>query len=890
MSKNMSLLIPKLQPPRLHASLFPRNRLLSLLDQGLSRKLTLLSAPAGFGKTTLLSTWLAARSNKLPAVGWVALDAGDNDSARFWHYLITACQKFQPELGSVSLALLQQSSFSKPSPEALLTPLLNELALIPGNGILVLEDYHLISEPEIHQGMSFLLNHLPANIHLIIITRAEPPLPLAQLRVQDELVELGATQLRFTAEETQTFLQRTLPFPLKSSTLDQFQERTEGWAAGLRLITLALQSQGPAAEQKLTTIHGSQRHLLDYLVSEVLPSQPEEVQTFLLQTTGLPRLTSSLCDFVTGRMGSESLLERVEKAGLFLVPLDDKGQWYRYHALFAEAMQHEARRRLGEDAQRTFASKASLWYEQHGDVADAIESALAAREFEQAAMLLTRYLEGLPFHQINEHYTLICWFEALPEDLLQNSPLLSQIYAISLLFNNRQHSPALKAQIEKYFRLAEEHLRLEGNFSHLGEALVLHALAAEKFNDIETVHRCTQEALEILPANEKGWAWGMIAWKALLAGRYADAQQAAQAARVIFSSIDNSYARRGALLQQANLALGLGNLEQAGIILREVAEDASEDPTDQSAALHGLATISYEWNQLVVAEQQTQQAFAASQLIGYELLQIQTTILQARILYARGQSTQARELLQRFIITLTQTPWQREVELWLAQFALSDGDLITAQRWLGSHHLSENIYLDTIREHEALLTARLLISQRKAQEALSTLNHWLKEARSQYRLRSEVEILLLTSRLYEAQQQKQEARETLKTAIALAQPPGYRRLFLDEGEEIIPLLKTVTPELPVPAQATFARNLLHAFAHENQPSPTGTAMPPIEQISPQEKRVLRLLIAGRSNPEIARELVVSVNTIKAQVKSIYRKLGVSNRLEASDVARRQRLL
>jgi LuxR family transcriptional regulator, maltose regulon positive regulatory protein len=919
------LLMPKLRPPRLHTSLISRERLLKLLDAGLEHQLILLSAPAGFGKTTLVRSWMAARDADLPPVAWVALDAGDNDPLRFWHYLIAACQAFQEDLGSTALTLLraaQQPPFPQRSLEGMLTALLNELARLPGRGILVLEDYHVITASEIHQAMSFFIEHLPATLHLIVITRADPPLPLARLRAHGDLVELGAAQLHFTREETRAFLRQTLPFPLEDTILDRLLARTEGWATGLRLITLALLGTNPELqrryvstatqsaaligegqgqmsaqemEQWLSTISGSQRHILEYLVAEVLSAQAEPLQTFLLQTAGLSRLTSSLCDAVTGRDNSAFLLEQIEHANLFLIPLEGTGQWYRYHALFAEAMQYEARRRLGEEALRKLSSKASRWYERPALLDEAIESALAAEETERAAALITHLIEAQGFNQITEFQTLLRWITPLPEEILRRFPTLSQTYAMLLLFSADKHTPTLRSQIEHYLRLAESSLQGAGNLPRLGEVLALRSLAVGRWNEFDAALRFAGQALDLLPASETFWRSSCLIGVGvanLLAGRLNEALPAIQEARAIVEVAGNSYAIRATLFALGNVYLGQGKLHRAAELFRQMLDTAGDDRSDRGAALAGLATLSYEWNELTAAEQEAKEAYALSRDLGNELLLVLVAPTLARILHARGQTAEAQDILQRLTAYLTQPRWQREIETYQAWLAFASGDLASVERWAASHQAAspEESLTEAELERETLLLARWLLAQGKACEALDSLGYWRLQAQSQARMRSELEILLLMAQAHAYEQRVQEAKQALTEALALAHPAGYQRLFLDEGEKVASLLKTVLPDIRGTPLATYIRSLLRAFAHERSASTSATTPALIEPLSPQERRVLRLLVAGRSNPEIARELVVSINTVKAQVKSIYCKLDVGSRLEASDVARHLRLL
>jgi LuxR family transcriptional regulator, maltose regulon positive regulatory protein len=904
-----TLLMPKLRPPYPTASLLSRERLLARLDDGLVRKLTLVQAPAGYGKTTLVSDWIAAldsHAGSLPSVAWITLDEGDNDPIRFWRYLIVACQTFHPQLGESILPQLgaaEQPPFPRPSLETILTDLLNDLARMPGRGILVLEDYHVLHQSEIHRAMSFFLKHQPPNLHLILTTRSEPQLPLAQFRAHDELVELGTSHLRFTQEETRAFVRQALPFPCEERLLDQLQRRTEGWITGLHLFTLTLQGQGSLSsqemEQRVATISGSQRHILDYLVADVLASQAEPLQTFLLQTTGLVRLTASLCDTVTGRDNSAFLLEQIERAHLFLLPLDESGTWYRYQTLFAEAMQHEARRRLGEECLLAIESRASRWYEQHDLLYDAVEAALSARELTRAAALMMRIIEPLLILQHQELHTFLRWLRQLPEEILRESPTLSAAYAMVLLFTTQQRTFAFKPQFEKYLQMAEQRLRAIGDQPRLAEVLTLHALLIVHVNDHATVIHCAQEALKLLPDGERFWrslALSLLGMAALLAGRMSEARQIMHEAwKLNPVPFENSYARCGSLIQQGYLALGAGHLEQAALLMRQVLDIAGDDSTDRGTALLLLATLSYELNHLSEAEQYIQQAYTLNAETGNELLWLQSATLRARVLYARGEPAQAQDFLQHLATILAQPRWSREIELWLAHFALASGDLVTAHRRLAEQQTiaQDEMPLDIVREQEQLLSARLLIAQgeeEKVHQALSLLVISRAEAQSQARLRSEVEVLLIMARAYECLRSKRKAKEVLKEALTLAQTAGYQRLFLDEGPEMAALLRGMVSEVRAPLQVAFLRTLLRGFP-TIQPSLTITSGDDVlVPLSPQERRVLGLLVAGRTNPEIGSELVVSLNTVKTQVKSIYRKLGVGSRHEAGEVARRLGLL
>jgi LuxR family maltose regulon positive regulatory protein len=886
-----------------------REPLLERLDEGLEHKLTLLSAPAGFGKTTLVSEWISTRGERedSPPVAWVSLDPGDNDPVRFWRYVIAACRSFHTNVGESALALLQTSR--RPPLESMLTTFINELAQLACRGYLVLEDYHVITSPRIHETVTYFVDHLPATLHLLILTRSDPPLPLARLRAHDDLYELDAADLRFSLAETQTFLRQTLPFSLSAEVITRLEARTEGWVAGLRLLTLALQGRKDPRdlEHMLVTFTGSHRHILEYFVADVLSSQPEALQEFLLQTSVLSRLTGSLCDAVTGRNDSELMLEQLERANLFLLPLDDAGQWYRYHALFAEAMQHEARRRLGEDYVRSLYDKASLWYEQHGLLAEAVEVALSARDFVRAAALIERIIE--PHNINNELHTWLRWIEQLPEEVLQVHPALCLTYAIALLYTLDRSDPAALTLIQPPLEMAERFWQTAGNGPKLGEALAVRSQLAWWQGDVTQAFAAARQSLELLPEQETLWRGSSIltvGLEELLAGKPDLVRQAALEARARFEAVGNAYGTRAATHMLGEVYSQQGELHAAAQIYRQVLAEAAEDPLDRGNALTGLAALSYEWNELQTAEQDVSQALDLGKRHVQELgkyheekfILVPASLLLARVLHARGETAQAQQLLQELVVLTQERKWpylHREVLAGQARLSLSVADLAAVQRWSTTiAQLGEDTRL-VQQEREALIVARLLIAQGEATAALRLLERWQVEAHAQGRTRSELEIQGLTALAHFTHKNLPQARQALREALVLAQTEGYQRLFLDEGETLATLLRAVLLDVREEPLVSYARSLLLAFAqqqaeqqHDTSPHTTSALL--IEPLSPQEQRVLRLLAAGRSNPEIAEALVVSVNTVKTQVQSIYRKLNVNNRWEAREAARHLKLL
>ena len=913
------LLSTKLAPPRPHPSRVSRGVLLARLDEGLEYRLTLLSAPAGFGKTTLLSEWIAVQSEGQDKilVAWVSLDAGDNDPVRFWRYVITACKGFDAAIGESALALLRSPRHV--SFEAMLTTLINDLAQLTCRCVLVLEDYHVITSPQIHEAVTYLIDHLSATLHLMILTRSDPPLPLARLRVHGDLHELHAADLRFSQEETQTFVRQSLSFPLSKEMAMRLETRTEGWVAGLRLLALALQGRKEPSELDaiLASFSGSYRHILEYLVADVLASQPEALQEFLLQTVFLNRLTASLCDAVTGRNDSAHMLEQMERANLFLIPLDSTGEWYRYHALFAEAMQHEARRRLGKDYPHSLYSKASRWYEEHGLTAEAVEAALSARDFTRAAMLIERIIG--PLNSMSELHTLMRWIQQLPAELLQMHPALTMIYAIALLFTLDRSDPSIQMSILTHLEMAERCWQAEGNTLQLAEVLALRSQVAWWQGNLPEAFAAARKSTALSSTKEMTWRASSILTSGiehLLAGKFDAAQQAALKAQMIFETVGNPFGARAAIYLSGEISFQQGDLNAAAMLYRQELASAVDDPLDMSNALIGLAKLSYEWNELQQAEQEVSQALEIGKQHRDEVgkyhteqfMHIPGTLVLARILHARGETGLAQRLLQELIALTQERKWQylhREILAEQARLQVAVGDLVVVQRWSATiSQLGEDFRI-VQQKREAFILARLLLAQGEAEACLRLLDHWQGKANDQQHGKNQIELLMLKSLAHfthstskdnnrdTAHEYLLQGKQLLITALALAQSENYQRIFLDEGQAMEAALRTVLPDMREEPLASYLRMLLSAF--NQQPSDQANSSPPtstlpFEPLSPQEQRVLRLLAAGRSNPEIAQGLIVSINTVKTQVQSIYRKLNVKNRWEARDAARELKLL
>jgi LuxR family maltose regulon positive regulatory protein len=913
------LLLSKLSQPRLPAFLLDRPQLFSLLDTGREGPLTLLSAPAGFGKTTLVSQWIAARraSADFPPVAWVSLEASDNDPLRFWRYLITASQVFRVDLTQVhnTLAVLTpQPPFLPTDLSGLLTVFLNVLAQAPTGGILVLEDYHVITEDTLHETLSFFLNHLPETLHLLLITRSDPPFPLARLRARNALTEVRTTDLRFSQEETAILLHHSLPFPLESTIVQRLHAQLEGWGAGLHLTKLALQRTTSPTEETRTITLFSQNNasIQEFFITEVLNLQSESMQQFLLQTSLLPRLTASLCDAVTEQTHSQDMLTLLERSNIFLEQLEREPrpqpslarQWYRYHTLFADALRNEAYHRLGEEHLQQISARASHWYERYGFLHEAIDAALAAQDYARTAMLLTRFIEEHTVPgEIQEPHTLLCWLKQLPESLLEQHAVLCLCYATTLLLQSTSWLPdeSLRPLIEKLLNVAEHHCRAEQNFPKLGEVFAFRALFALRQNDTQSAIANAKQALDLLSQTQDIWR-GLTAiivsteWVAM--GRFPQARGVLNEAHARLARTNNHLFLQAATTRLAQAHVELGEIQQAIPLYRQTLE-ASTPTVDKNLttplanwrciALLGHALLCYTCNELERASQLIQEAIALSQTYTFLHHEVHALLVLARVQQAQGQvfvaQQQLTDLLER--IPASQSQLVRDIQIAQAHLALSIGDHVTLQNWATRRTLQTDF---AQRTEEDLLQARWLRIQGKEEEAYHHLEQILLATRETGHTRCMLETMVELALSTLACKRKAEAQSMLSEILVLALPNRPVRLFLDAGEPMAILLHSLLPQIHDQPLLTYIRTLLGAFPARQQIGTPALAASLIEPLSPQELRVLRLLVEHQTNAQIAETLVVSINTVSTQVQSIYNKLGVHKRSAASEVARDLKLL
>lgn len=887
-----SVLHTKLMPPRLRTSAVPRQALLEKLDHSLDKKLAVVSAPTGFGKTTLVSMWIASRD---VSSAWLTLDEHDNDPARFWTYFISALRTVDSTMGKSALAALNVPT--SPSFQILLTPLINDLSQRREPCVLVLEDFHWITSSDIHDGLSFLIQHLPDSLHLIVITRSNPNLSMHLLRARHECIEIDTLDLRFSLEETEEFLRTTAKAQVSASAVTSLFQKTEGWIAGLQLAVSSLQNKNAEDSQNLVqNFSGSHRYISDYLVKEVFENQPAPVQEFLLKTCFLKTLTASLCDATAGIVNSATLLEQLEREHLFLIRLGQGSGnlWYRFNPLFAEFMQFLSRQRLHEEVLQQLFERASDWYEYHGLLEDAIETALHANVYARAIHLIEKYIE---IHDLRELRTLARWLEILPrQDLLQR-PILCFTFAQILLYSGDRFAPATGLQLEPYLQAAESIWRKEENHPCLGQLLSFRGNVQWWQGDFHKSFEYARQSLAELLEQDVFWRGNsllILSYEALNDGRVLDAQDLILEARALLGAAQNNYGVLAALQLLSEVFYLQGELEQSEQLNYQIQTDAlGEDSMldDQGIAALSLAHIAYEKNDLERSDELAGRAFELGKQRSNEILQVQATVRRSQICAVRGDWAAAQEFIKSMQSQIQNPALLRELQNAGAQLSIREGKISQLDWWIKMVSADQPGVMHLQKERNAFLQARLQIAENKLQEALKSVLYWKADAAENGRIRSQVEASLLEALVYFADSNLPGARDALSESMTLGQSRGLRRIFLDEGSRLAALLQAILPMLPNRSLNLFATTLLHSFPAGTMTDITGSGSTlQVDALSQQELRVLRLLVAGMSNGEIAQELVVSNNTVKTHVKSIYRKLNISSREEARWIAKELKLL
>ncbi|HEX8600818.1 MAG TPA: LuxR C-terminal-related transcriptional regulator [Chloroflexia bacterium] len=904
------LLLTKLRPPVLRRKLVSRPALTRRLEEGLGGKLTLISAPAGSGKTTLLVEW--AGHTELP-VAWLSLDAGDNDQGRFLAYLIAALQGIRPDIGEAALPILRAPQIVPTEPA--MTVLANSIASVPHDFILVLDDYHLIQAEAVHSAMTFLLDHAPPQMHLVIAGRTDPPLPLARLRAHGQLTELRASDLGFTSEETARFLREVMELPASMEEIAALERRTEGWIAGLQLAALSSQGrQGGLAA--ISTFTGSHRHLLDYLAAEVLEQQPPEVQGFLLRTSILDNLTAPLCEMVVegtvdygpwtryaegsgpgSSSGVQAMLERLERANLFVVALDERQEWYRYHPLFAEFLRSYLDRSMPGEAERLHL-RAARWLQERGFVAEAILHALAAREYALAASLVEQLAQTMLTY--GENTTLIGWLNALPEEVLLARPRLCICHAWAATYTGQLQvaedrvNYAERAAATGVGGLESQELR--------GEIAAIRARLAAGGNNLERVLELSREALQHLPSQRLDLR-GHVALN--LGLTYMDFGEMEQTARYLSEAYEIGRASGNLRLAIFGLRyLGVarmvqGMLHEAARLYRQALQVAAEGQTSTrpelpaaGVAYAGLGRLLYEWNYLDEAKEHALRGIELGKRGGERKILLEGYTVLGKTLNALGDTEGAFEAMDRMVEIGGGTDWGHRARLWLAH-----GRVREAVRWMQELGLSKEVKPFYSDELEHLTAARVMVALGNTDDALYLLDRLLTAAEAQGRMRSVIEALTIQATAFQAQGRSDRARHSLERALFLAAPERFVRIIVDEGSPIVERLEAIYSERHARSRAGthIPEDYLHALlsavgrtpddvpGNGRYSRPQANLLP--EPLTPREMAVLRLISAGMSNGQIADELVVAVGTVKTHALGIYGKLNARNRTQAVARAR-----
>lgn len=901
----MPLLQTKLYVPSSRPHLVQRDHLIARLLVDGARRLTLVSAPAGFGKTTLVSAWIAQRAQP---VAWLSLDDDDNDPIRFLTYLIAALQTHQENVGTIPLGLLA-------APQAplktILTLLLNDLGKLSTPLALILDDYHLIIAPTVHEAIVFFIDHLPPQMCMVIITRIDPVLPLARWRVRNQLIEVRADDLRFTSTEATVFLNDIMGLTLSIAEIMALEARTEGWIAGLQLAALSLQGRTDVAAF-IQAFSGSHRHVLSYLVEEVFNRRPEGTLDFLLQTSILDQMSAALCDAVTERGDSRSLLEKLEQANLFIIPLDDVGIWFRYHHLFAEVLRLRLQQTQPELIPQLH-QRASVWYANNGQIEQAVSHALAIPDAEQAAALVESVALVTLFQQ-SEVVMVLRLMERLPVTVIYRRPELILAYGLTLALAGRFDAVATLLQ---HAAPAINKSDLPGDVA--GGLAVLHSTIARFRGDMDRSLELAHQALSQLPAN----AFALRATAALnvgsvsfergehMAAHQAMADAVAYGAgggaeyvvQVALATIATDQARRG-LLTQAK-----ATCDQA--LTRVAYWDGKHLPSS------GLAHVSrgevyYERNELLRATQALTRGIQLLQGTTEMTMLMRGYIALARCQWANGEEINALATLQQGEEWLEQTQFNApRSRMWLAaqraRFHLSQGALDPASRW---EHETVTLGEGPLAYLQQLTRVRVWLAQyasdpktNRLSEATYLLNSLLTTAEARGWDSHLIEIMMLRGLLAEAQGNHPASRTALTHAFVLSEPQGYLRLFVDEGEAGYSLISDfrlwIEREAQIKNQAelsSYASKLLKLFPTNRQPAAQKVSVAQassqtlVEALSVRELEVLRLIATGLSNTQIADRLIVSTGTVKTHINHIFGKLAVENRTSAVARARELGLL
>jgi len=898
------LLETKFYAPRRRPGSIARPRLLARLDRGAQAKLTLVSAPAGFGKTALLAEWLASDNERARSVAWLSLDRGDSQTSSFWTYFMNALQQVRPTVGSATLALLPSSQAL--GVEQLLGGLVNELAAQPDKFTVVLEDYHLVESRAVHEGIAFLLDHLPPHIHLIITSRADPSLPLARLRAGGELIEVRASDLRFTIDEATAFLNGEMELALSSEDVARLDRRAEGWIAGLQLAALSMRGREDAGEF-IAEFTGDDRYIVDYLVEEVLERQPPHLRRFLLQTSILERLNGSLCDAVTASKDGVATLEHLERSNLFVVPLDDRRQWYRYHHLFADVLRAHLLQEEGAELPALH-HRASRWFEQHDMPVRAIDHASAADDHEGVARMLVASFDELSRSGL--FASMLSWLSSLPPEMVRERPRLAFICARCAIASQNTNEMARKCTgwaedairrikeeggLDESADVGETFVGPDGIGILEGEVLTLKLMHSSRHLAEDERAKLAIEALELLPPGSREHLRRML--QVITAHR-----DASSASRTDEDDLDEAVeeARRSENL--VHLATNLTKRGEAGQLTGRLVE-AERDFGEALRIVPGVSTemawlackphaslaeILLERDDLVGARDHAARSVEIADVSPMRSYVLHAWAAASQVFLAAGDHEAARTQLQRaeaFVRGSRDDRFTSFLSATQLAFFCESGDVEAAAAVALDRGLTVNTAVSRDNDLEMTAFASFLLTRDEAAAADDVLERVVAVARGAGHVAQEIRALAIRALTREALGDRARALDSLALATKLGEPGGFVRTFTVEGmaELLRTLIDVVGDRGGVPAGSLpYLRTLVgEPMGRTFDAVPSERRAPAIrERLTPREQEIIGLVAAGMRNQEIAEHLVLSVATVKRHIANVYDKLDVTHRTEA----------